>query len=69
MLSSLKETNQSLYIKKLEQLISTQLLPAYVEYRKQQGLHPTCDISSEILDSVKKQNALPALLKAPKNQD
>lgn len=67
MVQALKEINQDIYIKKLEQLINTQLLPVYVEYRKQRGLHPTCDISSEILTSIKKQDNLPALLKPPKN--
>jgi hypothetical protein len=58
-----KQNTQERYIQKLEHLINTQLLPAYMEYRKQQGLNPVSDIPKELLANVKKQNSIPALLK------
>lgn len=63
MLSTQKQTNQERYIQKLEHLINTQLLPAYMEYCKQQGLNPVSDIPKELLANVKKQSSIPALLK------
>jgi len=58
-----KQSSQERYIQRLEHLINTQLLPVYMEYRKEHGLHPVCDIPKELLADVKKQNSLPALLK------
>jgi len=57
------QNTQERYIQKLEHLINTQLLPVYMEYRKEHGLNPVCDIPKELLANVKKQNSLPALLK------
>ena len=52
MLPTQKQNTQERYIQKLEHLINTQLLPVYMEYRKQQGLNPVSDIPKELLANV-----------------
>lgn len=60
--------NNDLYIKELEDFITDELLPAYIESKVRNGMNPNQSyIIQKLLGIMKSKKQIPALLRYPKN--